>query len=309
MDKEDVQAFVVIGLVASIVILVFAAFFGFTIATVVGAGESGVKFNYFSGGVQDDEFGEGLKFKVPWVRVDKFSMKTQDYTMTKVEEEGVVKRDDRIHTLTKEGLCVDLDITVLYKIEPGRASDIRQTIGKDGQYQEIVIRPTIRNAVRDVVVNYNAMDIYGDERAVIEYSMHEMMYDELIERGILVEDLLIRDVSLPDELSDAIKEKKTAEQDAMRMDYIIVTETKEKERRIIEAEGISKANDIIAGSLTTEYLTWYWIDNLDTHNSVIYVPVGEAGLPLFKEVEGRNNNAGTTANSNSDVAAAVGEAS
>ena len=68
------------------------------------------------------------------------------------------------------------------------------------------------------------------------------------------------------------------------MDYVILTETKEKDRRIIEAEGISKANDIIAGSLTTEYLTWYWIDNLDTHESVIYVPVGDAGIPLFKDV-------------------------
>jgi len=254
-----------------------------------------VKFNYLSGGVQDDEFGEGLHIKAPWVKVDKFNMKTQDYTMSKIEEEGIVKRDDRIHTLTKEGLCVDLDITVLYKIAYGEASNVRQTIGKDGKYQDIVIRPTVRNAVREVVVGYNAMDIYGDKRDVIESAMYNDMCTPLAERGIIVEDLLIRDVTLPQELSVSIEAKKTAEQEALRMEYILDIEKYEKDRKIIEAEGISSANEIIAGSLTHEYLTWYWIDNLDTHDSVIYVPVGEAGLPLFKEVEGRNNMAASAA--------------
>ena len=294
-DSEDIVGAIFTVAVIGVIIMIVSSFFGFSFITVVGAGESGVKFNYFTDGVQDDEFDEGMHFKAPWVRVYKYNMKTQDYTMSQVVEEGIVKRDDRIHTLTKEGLCVDLDITVLYKIRDGDASDVCQSIGRDGVYQQIVIRPTVRNAVRDVVVNYDAMDIYGDERAVIEHSMYTMMHDELILRGIVIEDLLIRDVSLPIELSAAIKEKKTAEQAAMRMDYIIVTEEKEKERRIIEAEGISSANEIISGSLTTEYLTWYWIDNLDTHDSVIYVPVGEAGLPLFKEVEGRNNRAAATA--------------
>lgn len=294
-NSENIVGAIFTVVVVGIILMIVAAFFGFSVVTVVGAGESGVKFNYFTDGVQDDEFDEGMHFKAPWVRVYKYNMKTQDYTMSQVVEEGIVKRDDRIHTLTKEGLCVDLDITVLYKIHDGDASDVCQSIGRDGKYQQIVIRPTVRNAVRDVVVNYDAMDIYGDERAVIELAMYTMMHDELIQRGIVIEDLLIRDVSLPVELSAAIKEKKTAEQAAMRMDYIIVTEEKEKKRRIIEAEGISEANEIISGSLTTEYLTWYWIDNLDTHESVIYVPVGEAGLPLFKEVEGRNNRAAAAA--------------
>ena len=294
-SSENIVGAIFTVAVIGVILMVVSAFFGFSFITVVGAGESGVKFNYLSGGVQEDEFGEGMHFKAPWVKVDKFSMKTQDYTMTKVESEGVVKRDDRIHTLTKEGMCVDLDITVLYKLEPGMASDIRQTIGRDGKYQEIVIRPTVRNAVREVVVDYDAMDIYGEERSVIELAMYDEMYSHLIERGIIVEDLLIRDVTLPAELSISIEEKKTAEQEALRMEYILDIEKYEKERKIIEAEGISSANEIIAGSLTTEYLTWYWIDNLDTHDSVIYVPVGEAGLPLFKEIEGRNNRAAAAA--------------
>lgn len=284
MDKEDIIVTAGFLVVAGLVVTIVAGLFGYSVLTSVGAGEAGVKFDMLADGVQEDEFGEGLHLKAPWVRVDKFNMRTQDYTMTQVVEEGVMRRDDRIHTLTKEGLCVDLDITVLYKIVPGEADNIRQTIGSDGQYQEIVIRPTVRNAVREIIVNYNAMDIYGEKRDVIETAMYDMMYSQLLRRSIIVEDLLIRDVGLPAELSKAIEAKKTSEQDSLRMEYVLDIEKLEKERRIIEAEGISGANEIIAGSLTTEYLTWYWIDNLDTHNSVIYVPVGDAGLPLFREV-------------------------
>ena len=273
-----------VGIIVAIVIIAIASVFGYSIITIVGAGETGVKFDLLAGGVQEDELGEGIHLKWPWVKVDTFNARTQDYTMSKVVEEGAVRRDDRVRTVTKEGLYVDLDITVLYRIMPDKADEIRQTIGKEGQYQEIVIRPTVRNAVREIISKYNAMDIYGENRATIEDEMYEAMATQLLLRNIVVEKLLIRDVGLPAELAKAIEAKKTSEQEALRMEYILDKEKLEKERRIIEAEGISSANKIIAGSLTREYLTWYWIDNLDTHNSVIYVPVGDAGLPLFREV-------------------------
>ena len=273
-----------VGIIVAIVIIAIASVFGYSIITIVGAGETGVKFDLLAGGVQEDELGEGIHLKWPWVKVDTFNARTQDYTMSKVVEEGAVRRYDRVRRVTKEGLYVDLDITVLYRIMPDKADEIRQTIGKEGQYQEIVIRPTVRNSVREIISKYNAMDIYGENRATIEDEMYEAMATQLLLRNIVVEKLLIRDVGLPAELAKAIEAKKTSEQEALRMEYILDKEKLEKERRIIEAEGISSANKIIAGSLTREYLTWYWIDNLDTHNSVIYVPVGDAGLPLFREV-------------------------
>ena len=272
------------GIVVVIVIIAIVSLFGYSIVTIIGAGETGVKFNLLAGGVQEDELGEGIHLKAPWVKVDKFNARTQDYTMSKVIAEGAVRRDDRVRTVTKEGLYVNLDITVLYRIMPDKADVIRQTIGKEGQYQEIVIRPTVRNSVREIISKYNAMDIYGENRATVEDEMYEAMVTQLQLRNIVVEKLLIRDVGLPEELARAIEAKKTSEQEALRMEYVLDKEKLEKERKIIEAEGISGANEIIAGSLTQEYLTWYWIDNLDTHNSVIYVPIGDAGLPLFREV-------------------------
>ncbi|MDY6964394.1 MAG: prohibitin family protein [Halobacteriota archaeon] len=256
----------------------------FSMFVIISAGEVGVKFDPFRGGVQSEEFTEGFHFKAPWVRVDRYNIKTHDYTMSRLVEEGQEKRDDRIRTVTKEGLYVDLDLTILYKINPMKADEIRKSIGVDGQYQKIVVRPTVRNSVREVISNYDAGDIYGEKRPVVEQEMYNRISDQLSARDVIVEGVLLRDVGLPSELTKSIEEKKTAEQQALRMEYILQQERLEKERKIIEAEGITKANDIIAGSLTRNYLTWYWIDNLDTHESVIYVPVGEGGVPLFKEV-------------------------
>lgn len=282
--NENKEIGIVMGVVVSVILLVVATIGGWTFVTVIDAGETGVKFNLLTDGVQEEEFDEGFHFKWPWVIVSKFNTKTQEYTMSKVVEEGALKRDDRVRTVTCEGLYVDLDITVLSRIDADEADNILQTIGVEGQYQEIIIRPTVRNSVREVISQYEAMDIYGAKRATIENEIYELMRTRLHDRDIIMEALMIRDVELPKDLATAIEAKKTAEQDAFQMEYILKKEMQEKDRKIIEAEGISEANDIIAGSLTNEYLTWYWIDNLDTHNSVIYVPVGDAGLPLFREV-------------------------
>lgn len=250
----------------------------------IGAGEVGVPFDPLADGVQTGEFTEGLNFKAPWVSIDTYNIKTQDYTMSRVIDEGAEERDDRIRTVTSEGLYVDLDVTVLYRIDPTKADEIRKNVGRDGQYQSIVVRPTIRTAVRESVSTYVAMDIYGDRRKEVETAIHDKITAQLDKRHILIERVLLRDVELPEELTRAIELKKAAEQEALKMEYILQKETLEKERKIIEAEGIFEANKIIDESLTKEWLTYYWILNLKEHESVLYVPVGDGGMPLLKEV-------------------------
>lgn len=271
---------VVYGSIIVVIVAIFIMLIAiFSMFIIIGPGEVGVKFNPFAEGVQSSELTEGFHIKAPWVHVDKYNVKTQDYTMTKAGT-----RDERIRTVTKEGLYVDLDITVLYKIDSTKADEIRRTIGKDGQYQEIIIRSMVRSAVREIVSNYNAMDIYGEKRPMVEQQMYDKLAEQLLERNIIAEKILLRDVELPKELSVAIEAKKTAEQEVLKMEYILETEKLEKERKVIEAEGISSANIIIGESISQEYLSWYWIDNLDKHESVIYVPIDESGMPLFKQV-------------------------
>ena len=204
--------------------------------------------------------------------------------MSKVAGEGAVEGDDKIRTVTSEGLYIDLDATILYRLTPAEANEMRSSVGLDGQYQGIIVRPTVRAAIREVVSRYTAMDTYSEKKLEVEAEIQNALVEQLGTRHLIIEKVLLRDVGLPPELTKAIEAKKAAEQEALKMEYILQKEELEMERKVIEARGISEANSIIAGSLTKEYLTWHWIEGLDKHDSVLYVPVGEGGIPLFKGV-------------------------
>ena len=251
----------------------------------VGAGEVGVMFDPLGGGVQAAEAQEGLNIKPPYASVATYNTKTQDYTMSAVAEEGTLKTGDRVKTVTSEGLYVGLDITVLYRIDPSRADELRSNIGLEGEYQQIVVRPAIRSTIREIISNHEASDIYGEGRATVEVEIYDKLVSILQARNIYVEQVLLREVELPAQLTTSIEAKKQAEQEALRMQYVLEKEILEKERKLIEADGIAGANEIIAGSLSREYLSWYWIDNLQNHDSVVYMIPSEGGLPLFKDID------------------------
>jgi len=252
---------------------------------VIDAGEVGVIFDPLGGGVQVMEAQEGLNVKPPYASVAKYNIKTQDYTMAAVTEEGQLRRADRVKTVTSEGLYVGLDITVLYKIDAAKADELRSTVGIEGEYQQIIVRPSIRSTIREIVSDHEASDIYGEGRATVEVEIFDRLVSMLQPRNIYVEQVLLREVELPAELTKAIEAKKQAEQEALRMQYVLEKEELEKDRKLIEAGGIAGANQIIAGSLSKEYLSWYWIDNLKSHESVVYMIPSEGGLPIFKDID------------------------
>ncbi|MFO8143196.1 MAG: SPFH domain-containing protein, partial [Dehalococcoidales bacterium] len=139
--------------------------------------------------------------------------------------------------------------------------------------------------IREVVSDHMAADIYGEGRATVEVEIFDKLASTLEPRHIYVEQILLREVELPSEITKAIESKKQAEQEALRMQYVLQKEGLEKERKLIEADGIAGANKIIADSLSREYLAWYWIDNLDNHDSVVYMVPSESGVPLFKDID------------------------
>ncbi len=287
-DKMGKAASRAISAVVTIMFLMFAffAFNGAFLATVP-AGHVGVLYDSFSGGVQAGEWTEGLHLKYPWQDVTMYSVRTRDYTMSIVRGEGVKTEDDSIEALTKEGLKVQLDMTVLYRIVPEKASEIHQTIGTD--YATVLVRPTIRTAIRDISAQYGAKDIYSINRRKIADEIADRINLKFQEKGIILESVLLRNVMLPDMVATAIEEKLEAEQQAQRMVFVLEKETQEAERKKIEAGGIAEAQEIIDSTLTNKYLYRYWIENLDKHNDVIYVPVGENGMPLFKTIEDGNS--------------------
>lgn len=253
-----------------------------TCITIVPAGHVGVVD--VMGNVDDYELQPGFHFKNPLAGINDMSTKTQEYTMSYVKGEGAKHGSDVISALTKEGLSVDLDITILYKLTPDYASEIYKTIGRD--YVDIIVRPQVRTVIREVVAKYEAKQLYSEERQAVALEIAEFLEPELIKRGIILERVLLRHIQLPNQLTKAIEDKLTAEQNIEKRQFEVQVEEQEKQRKIIEAEGIADANEIIAESLSDAYLTWYWLENLQSHESVVYVIDGDNGIPTFtKEIQ------------------------
>jgi len=265
---------------------IFTAFLiivGMMSIVTIEAGHVGIH-NLF-GVVDDTEMQPGLHFKNPLASVTEMSVKTQEYTMTFTKGEGAKSGSDTIAALTKEGLSVSLDITILYKLSPSEASDIYQEIGVN--YVDVIVRPQIRTVIREVVAKYEAKQLYSEDRQAVAIDITENLEPELINRGIILERVLLRHIQLPEQLTTSIETKLVAEQDAERMVFILQQEQKEAERKVIEAEGIKQSTEIVQSGLANspEYLTYIWLQKLENHDSVVYLMEGDMGLPLFKNIE------------------------
>lgn len=260
-------------------ILVLWLFFASIV--IVEAGETGV-YSLF-GKVKDQELSSGFHLVIPLARVTKMSIRTEEYTMSIVTDEGKKKGDDAIAALTKEGLNVSLDMTVLYHLNEDKASDVYRDVGLN--YEEKIIRPSIRTAIRDIIARYEAKDIYSEKRQEAAQKIFASLETGLGDRGIAIEDVLLRNVVLPSNLANAIQEKLQAEQEAEKYDFILDREKKEKERKIIEAEGQKESQGIINQSLTQNYLYYLYINQLKDRQGTIYVPTNPStGMPLFRDL-------------------------
>ncbi len=248
---------------------------------IIGAGKTGVQVLF--GKVKDNELSSGFHIKNPFVLVNQMNIRTQEYTMSIMQTEGKKVGDDSISALTKEGLRVDLDITILFHLMQDRASDVYRDIGDN--YEEIVIRPQIRSTIREVIAQYEAKDIYSEKREEASKKILESIKEVVEPRGILVEDVLLRNVNLPTDLAQSIQEKLQAEQEAQRYEFVLQQEEKEAERKRIEAAGQRDAQQIVNESLTTRYLQYLYINSLKDREGTIYVPTdANNGLPLFRGI-------------------------
>ena len=264
------------GLIMTLIIAVLVLTFSIV---VIPAGETGV-YHLF-GKVKDNELKSGLHLKNPFALITKMSIRTEEYTMTIIQGEGQVKNADAIRALTKEGLEVDLDITVLYHLEESNASDVFKNVGLN--YVEKIIRPSIRSGIREVIANYDAKDVYSEKRELAANEILERLKRDIDPRGIIIEDVLLRNVNLPLKLSNAIQEKLTAEQESQRYEFVLEKETKEAERKRIEAGGQRDAQKIINESLTSNYLNYLYIKELKDREGTIYVPINPStGMPMYK---------------------------
>ncbi len=245
--------------------------------TVIPAGQTGV-YHLF-GKVRDREISSGIHLINPLASIVRMSIRTEQYTMSITTLEGQRMGDDSIEALTKEGLKVHLDMTVLYHLVEERASDVYRDLGLN--YNEKIIRPEVRGAIREVIALYEAKDIYSEKREEAVQKIKERLQESIGPRGIDVETVLLRNVALPPMLTEAIENKLTAEQEAQRYDFVLTREEKEAERKRIEAGGQRDAQAIINQSLSDRYLQYLYIQNLQNREGTIYVPYD---LPLLRNL-------------------------
>ncbi|MCK5084723.1 MAG: prohibitin family protein [Candidatus Pacebacteria bacterium] len=273
MDKKTTSTVIVI--VLSLIVLAKSI-------VIIPAGETGV-YHLF-GKVKDNELKSGFHLVNPLAEVTRLSIRTEQYTMSVVKEEGQKAGDDSIDALTNEGLTVKLDITVFYHLVEDSASDVFKELGID--YQGKIIRPEIRSAIREVVAGYDSKSIYSEKRDEIIVKIKERMASNIDPRGIAIEQVLLRNVILPAKLDASIQEKLQAEQESQRYDFILEKEKKEADRKRIEAEGQRDAQKTINESLTSEYLNYLYIRELKDREGTIYVPTSsENGMLMFKGIQ------------------------
>ena len=231
---------------------------------VVPAGYVGVVDLF--GVVDPKPLKSGLNVVNPLVRVVPMSIRTQEDKET-------------MSVPSKEGLTIDLEISTLYRLQPERAAEVYRTVGRD--YDEVVFKPQFRAVVRGVTAGSEAKALYTSERELLASQIQEHLQGMVEDRGLVIESVLPRKITLPPTVRDAIEQKLKAEQDAERMKFVLQRETQEAERKRVEAGGIRDAQAIIAESLTSQYLHYLWINTLNQNPNVIYVAT-EANMPLFR---------------------------
>ena len=236
---------------------------------VIPAGHVGVKD--FFGNVSPNVLPPGVRLVFPFTRVVKMSIKTQE-----VKETAQVP--------SKEGLIMDLEGSLLYRLDPQKADDIYKTIGKN--YQEIAVEPQIRSAIREITASYEAKVLYSAERERVAKETLELFKKTASDRGIIAEAVLLRKIGLPDVVANAIQEKLRREQESEQMKFVLQKETQEAERKRIEAQGIADFQKIVAAGISPALLEWKGIEATEKlaqspNSKVVVIGSGKNGLPLI----------------------------
>jgi regulator of protease activity HflC (stomatin/prohibitin superfamily) len=230
------------------------ALLGLTSSAVVqvDAGEVGVQSVF--GKVQSSTLNSGLNFVNPLAKVVVFDAKTQNYTMSSVHDEGDKAGDDAIRVLTADGLEVVVDLTVLFRIIPSEAPRVLREIGED--YKDKVVRPITRTMIRDNAVYYDAVALYSLKRNEFQQRIYQDIEKNFKKRGLVLEQLLIRNINLPTSVKQTIESKINAEQDAQKMQFVLQKEKQEAERKRVEAQGIADYQKILSTGLSDKQLQY-----------------------------------------------------
>lgn len=259
---------VIIGLLTSIIVQ-------------IPAGHVGVQVLF--GQVQKNILREGLNVINPLVDIKEMTVQTQNYTMAVSYNEGDIKGDDAVRVLSKDGLEVVIDMTIFFRIIDNKAPSIYRDLGLD--YRDKIIRPIVRSKIRENAVSYSAIDLYSTKREQFEAAITRDIAKDFKVRGVEMEQLLIRNVNLPNSVKESIERKITAVQESQRMEYVLQKELQEAERKRVEATGVADAQKIINSGLSDKLIQFESIkvqkELVNSPNSKIIILGSGKGSPPF----------------------------
>jgi regulator of protease activity HflC (stomatin/prohibitin superfamily) len=241
--------------------------------TVIPAGAVGV-IDLF-GTVPDKTLKAGINLVNPLARIVKMSIKTQE--MKEVMD-----------VPSKEGLTVQLEVSVLYHLNPEMASNVYKTVGKD--YESSLLEPQFRSVTRGVTASFEAKALYTSECEHLSKLITTEIVAVTAQRGIVVENAPLRKVTLPSGLSASIEQKLQAEQESQRMQFVLTKEKQEADRKRIEAQGISDFQTIVQQGISEQLLRWKGIEATERiaqsqNAKVIIVGAGKDGLPIILDTK------------------------
>ena len=246
----------------------------------IDAGKVGVKSLY--GNVQPDVLESGLHIVNPLLEITIFDVQTQNYTMSAIHNEGAQEGDDAIRVLSNDGLEVVIDLTVLYRVLPTEAPKILKGIGEN--YTDKIVRPVTRTRIRDNAVYYDAVALYSTKRNEFQQRIFKSIEDDFKKRGLVLEQLLIRNINLPISVKASIESKINAEQDAQKMTFVLQKEKQEAERKRVEAQGIADYQRIISSGLTDKQLQYEQIKaqkEIATSSNAKIIFMGKGSAPVI----------------------------
>ena len=254
-----------LAIVVLVIILLMAS------TTSIPTGHVGVLTLF--GRVTGQTLPEGIHLVNPLKSVQKMSVQTQS-----VKESANVP--------SNEGLILALDTSLLFRLDKDKAAYVYQTVGDN--YAEKIVEPTLRAAIRASTSAHSANALYTNARELVQLQIQDELRAQLAPRGVIVENVLLRDVQLPAMLKGSIEAKQQAEQDALRMSFILQKEKQEAERKRIEAQGISDFQRIVATGISAQLLEWKGIEATEklaasSNAKIVIIGNPKNGLPLVLE--------------------------
>ena len=274
MENQGLPRALVMGIAG----LIFIVLFGSSMFVTIEPGEKGVLFKKFGGGLDKETvYPQGFHIIAPWNTMHVYDVKFKD-TFEKME------------VLSKNGLSIKIDLSFRYQPVSDQIGFLHDEIGKD--YLEKIIKPEIRSVTREVIGNYLPEELYSTKREAIEDEIYDSTKKKIESKYLMLDAILIRDVTLPQTLRAAIEQKLKQEQEALEYEFKIDKAKKEAERKEIEAKGISEFQKIVTRTITPQLLKWKGIEatqeiSKSPNTKVVVIGNSDGELPII--LGGDNN--------------------